>query len=224
MILSNGPELSGLVPVMSRPRFVPSYRSLVLSTRGLDDDRPIGLRTRHTRAVMERHVFLIRAVNVGGTTLPMADLRAWATDLGASDVMTHLASGNLLCVPPGDPEDFASRLEVVIEDRLGVPREVIVRAADELRAALDAHPFPVIEARLSYVGFMTAAPTETAITEAEAFPTGDDAWRVIGRDLHMRFSRGAARPDMNVDRLLRLLARPVTMRNLRTVGALAERA
>ncbi len=173
---------------------------------------------------MERQVFLLRAVNVGGTALPMADLRSWATELGATDVMTHLASGNLLCVPPADPEDFAMRLAVVIEDRLGVPREVIARTADELRAAITAHPFPVTEPKMSHIGFMAAAPAGPAITAAGAFPTGDDAWRVIGRDHHVRFAHGAGRPDMNVDRLLRLLGEPVTMRNLRTVGALAERA
>ncbi len=46
-------------------------------------------------------VHLLRAVNVGGATLPMAELRELAADLGASDVRTHIASGNLLCTPTG---------------------------------------------------------------------------------------------------------------------------
>ena len=42
-------------------------------------------------------VALLRGVNVGGkTTLPMADLRRVATDLGYDDVATYIQSGNLV--------------------------------------------------------------------------------------------------------------------------------
>jgi uncharacterized protein (DUF1697 family) len=45
---------------------------------------------------MTAHVFLFRAINVGGTAkLPMAELRELATELGATGVSTYIASGNL---------------------------------------------------------------------------------------------------------------------------------
>lgn len=66
------------------------------------------------------HVFLFRAVNVGGTAkLPMAELRALATELGASEVQTYIASGNLIATPPGDPNVFARQLKGALEARFG---------------------------------------------------------------------------------------------------------
>lgn len=169
-------------------------------------------------------VFLFRAVNVGGATLPMADLRAWANELGADRVRTHIASGNLIAVPPEDPEAFARRLEQVVQERRGFFREVIVRDPDDLRRALDDHPFEVRERKFSYVGFMPAAPSAEAIEKARGYPTGDDRWEVIGRDLHIRFADGAGRPEMKTDSVLRSLAVPCTMRNLSTVAALIDKA
>ena len=43
---------------------------------------------------MGTFVALLRAVNVGGTKLPMADLRALLEGLGLTDVRTYLQSGN----------------------------------------------------------------------------------------------------------------------------------
>lgn len=84
-------------------------------------------------------VLLIRAVNVGGAK-PMVDLRSIAEHLGATRVSTYIASGNLLCVPPADPDAFDRQLERAIQERFGFFREVISRTPDELVAAVDAVP------------------------------------------------------------------------------------
>ncbi|RYJ00184.1 MAG: DUF1697 domain-containing protein, partial [Actinomycetales bacterium] len=112
---------------------------------------------------MSRRIVLIRAVNVGGAKLPMAELREIAESLGASDVSTYIASGNLLCTPPSDTAAFDRALEKAIEDRYGYFREVISRSVEELRDALAAHPFDVVEAKFSYVYALTGAPTKEAV-------------------------------------------------------------
>jgi uncharacterized protein (DUF1697 family) len=172
-----------------------------------------------------RRVVLIRAVNVGGAKLPMADLKAMATDLGATDPATYIASGNLVADVPGDPDAFDRALEKAIEQRFGYFREVISRTRDELVAALEAHPFEVLEPRYSYISFMLAAPTEQAIAAAADVPTGDDRWRVIGRELHLRYANGAGRAELKEAQLARALGRiPTTARNLNTVRKLIELA
>jgi len=172
-----------------------------------------------------RRVVLIRAVNVGGAKLPMADLKAMATDLGATDPATYIASGNLVADVPGDPDAFDRALEKAIEQRFGYFREVISRTRDELVAALEAHPFEVLEPRYSYISFMLAAPTEQAIAAAADVPTGDDRWQVIGRELHLRYANGAGRAELKEAQLARALGRiPTTARNLNTVRKLIELA
>jgi uncharacterized protein (DUF1697 family) len=172
-----------------------------------------------------RRIVLVRAVNVGGATLPMADLKAMATELGASDVTTYIASGNLVADVPGDPEAFDRALEQAIEKRFGYFREAISRSRDELVAALEAHPFEVLEPKYSYISFMLRAPSDEAVAAAREVPTGEDRWQVIGRELHLRYAHGAGRAELKEAQLLRALGRiPATARNLNTVRKLIELA
>lgn len=168
---------------------------------------------------MTRRVVLLRAVNIGGAKLPMAELREVAEELGATDVSTYIASGNLL-VDIDDPEAFDRALEHAVEKRFGFFREAISRSPQELRAALEAHPFEVVEKRFSYVTFLAAEPTAEAIAKARTFETGDDRWEVIGRELHIRYADGAGRPQMKDASIGRALAVPGTARNLNTVEKL----
>lgn len=167
-------------------------------------------------------IHLIRAVNVGGAKLPMADLRDLATDLGAASVRTYIASGNLVCAPPGDPDGFDRALEAAIESRFGYFREVISRTPAEVRAALDAHPFPVVEPKYSYITFLVEEPADDAVAKARTYPTGDDRWEVIGREMHIRYAGGAGRPEMKEPAISRALRVPGTARNLNTVRKLLE--
>jgi uncharacterized protein (DUF1697 family) len=174
---------------------------------------------------VSRRIVLLRAVNVGGATLPMKDLQAIAGDLGATDVTTYIASGNLVANVPGDPDDFDRALEKAIEQRFGFFREAISRTRDEVVAALEAHPFEVLEPRYSYISFMLTAPTAAAVREAADVPTGEDRWQVIGRELHLRYAAGAGRAQLKEAQLARALGRiPTTARNLNTVRKLVELA
>lgn len=169
-------------------------------------------------------IHLLRAVNVGGAKLPMAELRELATHLGAADVSTYIASGNLLCTPPGDPSAFDRALEQAVQERFGFFREVISRDVDELRAALQAHPFEVVEPRFSYVTFLLRAPTAEAVEKARTYATGDDVWTIVGREMHLRYADGAGRPQMKDQSIGRALGVPGTARNLNTVRRLVELA
>ena len=164
---------------------------------------------------------LLRAVNVGGAKLPMARLREIADELGASDISTHIASGNLLCTPGGGVAEFSRELERRIADEFGFFREAVVRTPAELAAALDAYPFPADE-RHAHIHFLYSDPTGRA--EFTPDQLGDDEARLIGRDLHLRFDAGAGQTKLTAAVLQRALGTPGTARNLRTVRALIEKA
>ena len=174
----------------------------------------------------ERRIVLLRAVNVGGAKLPMADLRALTEQLGATDVSTYIASGNLVCAPPGDgPDDWAAfdrALEQAVEKQFGFFREVISRTRSEVEQALADHPFEVLEPKFSYVTFLTAEPSPEAVESARELPTGDDRWEVVGREMHVRYADGAGRPQMKDATISRRLGVAGTARNLNTVRKLIE--
>lgn len=174
---------------------------------------------------MTTRIVLLRAVNVGGTAkLPMADLKAIATDLGATEPRTYIASGNLVADVPGDGSAFDRALERSIEERFGFFRDVISRSPEQVRAALDAHPFEVVEPKYSYIAFLLAEPTLDAIAKAETYETHDDRWQVVGSEMHIRYAHGAGRPEMKSEAIGRALGVPGTARNLNTVRKLLELA
>jgi len=173
---------------------------------------------------MSTRIVLLRAVNVGPAQLPMAKLRELATELGAGDPRTYIASGNLVCDVEGDADAFDNRLRKAVEERFGFDRDVISRSPDEMVAALEAHPFEVLQPKYSYVSFLTARPTAAALEKARTFETGDDLWDVIGREMHIRYIGGAGRPEMKADSIGRALGVPGTARNLNTVKKLIELA
>lgn len=172
----------------------------------------------------QQRILLIRAVNVGGASLPMADFRDLLGSLGATEVRTYIASGNALVSIEGDAAVFDRSVEGAIEDRFGFFRECISRDRTELQAALAAHPFEVLDARFSYVNFLTAEPTPEAVERARSYPTGDDRWKVIGRDQHIRYAEGGGRAQMKVAPIAKALGVPGTARNLKTVRALIDLA
>ncbi|QBE50418.1 DUF1697 domain-containing protein [Leucobacter triazinivorans] len=172
-----------------------------------------------------RRILLVRAVNVGGTAkLPMAEWRALAQSLGARDVSTYIASGNLVCTIDGDPAAFDRALEAAVEVRFGFFREVISRTRDELVSALAAHPFEVADPKFSYISFLVETPSAAGVEAARRLETGADRWHLIGRELHLRYADGAGRSQLNEPQLMRTLGTTGTSRNLNTVRRLMELA
>lgn len=168
---------------------------------------------------------LVRAINVGGAKLPMVDLRHMAEELGAVNATTYIASGNLLCdVPSGRPAAFDRALETAITDRFGFAREVISRSVDELQAALDAHPFDVVEPKYSYVYFLTGKPKADMVAAFLDRDFDDVDLDVIGDDLHIRYAQGAGRSKLTAPAIARGLGVQGTGRNLLTVRKLIELA
>ena len=86
-------------------------------------------------------VALLRAVNVGGRKVAMADLRQVAEDLGYDDVRTYIQSGNLLVTTTTGAAAVAKALEQGIADRCGVDTDVIVRTKAQLAKVVAASPY-----------------------------------------------------------------------------------
>jgi uncharacterized protein (DUF1697 family) len=169
-------------------------------------------------------IVLLRAVNVGGAKLPMAELRELAADLGATDVSTFIASGNLICEPPEDVPAFGQALEKAIEAKYGFFRECIIRTPAEVKKARKNYPFDVDDPKKGHIVFLLEQPTKAAIEKARGIETGADRWDVIGREWHIRYDHGAGRSDMKTAAIQKALGVPGTSRNLRTVEKLIELA
>jgi len=170
---------------------------------------------------MTTHVALLRGINVGtAKRVAMAALRELATSLGYADVRTHLNSGNLLLSTDEDAGTLRQRLEQGIEERFGLHADVVVRSAAELTAALAANPFPDGDPSRVTIAFL-AAPAPAGTAERLAGLAADDEPVVVGdREVYVEYSHGQADSRLATG-FVRALGVPVTVRNLRTVTALA---
>ena len=94
----------------------------------------------------ERHVALIRGINVGrAKRVAMADLRTAIAALGYRDVVTLLNSGNVVfSAAAGEAGAAGARIERAMARRLGVSARVTVLNAADIAEAIAENPLGAI--------------------------------------------------------------------------------
>ncbi|WP_308490882.1 DUF1697 domain-containing protein [Microbacterium terrisoli] len=177
-------------------------------------------RGESTHGERMRWVALLRGVNVGGITIRSADLRAVFEDLGAEDVRTVLASGNVLFTAPGARALWKARIQDALRERFGYDAWIILVTADELAQVAASFPFDAQDAaRQPYVVFCADAQTQVRVWEAVGALDGDDERVVPGSGVVYWHARIGTSTDSPVARVLARAAfkSGTTTRNLRTV-------
>lgn len=171
------------------------------------------------------HIALLRGINVGGNKkVPMADLRELATGLGWSRVATYIQSGNAVFAASGKPAALEAALEKAIAKHFGFPVPVVVRTAAEWLGWAKGSPFPDAEAarsNLLHLGIGKAAPAAGAAKALAPYCTQGE--RIVVRDgaIWIDYQNGVARSKLAPAVLDRAVGSTVTLRNWKTVQALA---
>jgi uncharacterized protein (DUF1697 family) len=174
---------------------------------------------------MGRMVALLRAVNVGGRKLPMAELRTLCAGLGWADVATYIQSGNLVFTASGKAEAIEAILEKAIASEFSLDVPVIVRSKAEWTKYQAENPFPK-EAkdepnRLMLV--VTKRPPAAGAAEAiEARAKDGERVRQAGDALWFHYPNGAGTSKLTPSLVDRAVGSPGTARNYNTVVKLKE--
>jgi uncharacterized protein (DUF1697 family) len=170
------------------------------------------------------YVALLRAINVGGLTVPMARLRALATGLGWTDVVTHLATGNLLLRSGESADAVAARLAHALAAEFGRPAPVVVRTPGQLVDLLErVRPvFPAAEAGRVHIAFLDADPGPGADERLGDF--APDEHRCLGTELALHYPHGLGRSALTTSVIERRLSVVATVRGVRTVEGILARA
>jgi uncharacterized protein (DUF1697 family) len=170
-------------------------------------------------------VALLRAVNVGGRKLAMADLRDIAVGLGWQEVATYIQSGNLLFTAKGEPKALEDALERAIEARTGLKVPVIIRSAAQWAelAANEAFPTAAEESPNRLMLLLSkSTPTEGAEKAIQARADSGEKVKRIGDALWIHFPSGLGRSKLTPSVIDKAIGSPATARNYRTVQKLAE--
>lgn len=196
------------------------------------DPAPVG-RVRQGGA-MAALVLLLRAVNLGRRQAPSARIRAVAEQLGHTQVVSHLASGNLVLVPapgPGgaarEPSEVAAELSRALEADLGFDVPVVVRTRPEWDAIVAACPFPQQAAddpAHLLVTCWDGVPDVPGILAFDASAFGPELVVWHGREAYVWYPQGSGRSKLTPDVLARAAGRVGTSRNWNTLLALQRLA
>ncbi|MEA3033737.1 MAG: hypothetical protein QOH86_1753 [Sphingomonadales bacterium] len=175
---------------------------------------------------MTRFVALLRAVNVGGRTLPMAALREWCeAELGWEAVKTYIQSGNIVFEAKGKAEALEAALEKAIEKQFGFQAPAMVRTASEWRTLLAANPFPnesEAEPNRVFLGVPKGAPAAGAAERIAAKAAAGERVEAAAGALWFHYPEGAGASKLTPALIDRAAGCPVTARNWRTATKLAE--
>lgn len=174
---------------------------------------------------MSRSVLLLRAVNVSGRNrVPMARLReVLATETDLADVSTYIASGNIVCATPNDPDAACVAVRRAIHDEFGFDTPVIHRTHAQLVSSESAQPFSEGDVKAVHAMFLEDRPARGAVAALEGRLLPTERLALISNDLWIDYGAGGVHSSRLtkavLDRALRVTG---TARNLRTVRTLIE--
>jgi uncharacterized protein (DUF1697 family) len=176
---------------------------------------------------MPAYVALLRAVNlVSHNKVAMADLKAVAEATGLLQARTLLQSGNLVFRAKAQGSAALERLlEGALDKKLGLKTPVVVRAAEEWRAALDANPFPK-EAKNDpshlLVMPLKANIDKTAVAELVKAIVGREQVKLGARLLYLVYPDGIGRSKLTAALIEKKVGVAGTARNWNTALKIAE--
>jgi uncharacterized protein (DUF1697 family) len=177
---------------------------------------------------MPAYVAMLRGVNVGARNrIKMPALAKVFEDLGHTDVVTYIQSGNVVFKSRSTSESVLSRkLEACISSDLGGDVAVLLRTRAELATVVRANPFLKQNADPSklHVTFLAARPDAALVKKAAAFDAGADEFVVRGRDVYLHCPNGYGTTKINNGFFEKKLQATATTRNWNSVTKLLELA
>ncbi len=174
-------------------------------------------------------IALLRAVNVGGRSVAMAELRAMLAQLGCGNPRTLLQSGNVVFALKArmSAATFEAKLEAQAQRRFGMPVAFMLRTAAEWDAIIARNPFLEAAQRDPAHLLLMAlkgGPAAAAVRALRDGYTGPETIHIAGRDAYLIYPEGIGRSKLTNALIERKLGVAGTARNWNTVLKLAALA
>jgi uncharacterized protein (DUF1697 family) len=180
-----------------------------------------------TRNPQRRLFAFLRAINVGGRNIAMAELRRVFEGLGLKEVETFIASGNLIFLSNStDVPALEARIERGLLKALGYQVKTFVRTESELAAIAAHHPFKGarLESALALnVAFLSGPPDGETTRVIMGLKTETDDFEVRGREVYWLCQARQSDSKFNNVRFEKLIKARATWRGMNTVRRLAAK-
>jgi uncharacterized protein (DUF1697 family) len=173
---------------------------------------------------MTRYVAFLRGVNVGGVNLKMAEVARAFTDAGLDDVVTVLASGNVLLTSRAGVDAVRRTCEQALRDAFGYDAWVLAYDLSTVAAISAAFPFArEVDGHHSYVTFVTDADVLDELADLAADAKPDEKIERGDGVLYWQVPKGGTL-DTTIGKTMgkKRYKSSTTTRNLRTVDKLLK--
>ena len=174
---------------------------------------------------MTRYIAFLRAINVGGHTVKMDELRTLFARMGLTGVATFIASGNVIFAAD-DPDAAAlqAQIEGELQQALGYAVATFLRTDAEVAAIARHEPFPAPV--LAAAGALNVAFLANPLSTAEeqllmTLKTAIDDFHVHGREVYWLCQTKQSESTFSNTRFERTLRKQTTLRGINTVRKLA---
>lgn len=171
-------------------------------------------------------VALFRGINVGGNNkLPMADLRALASELGFDNPRTYIASGNLVFGSDKAVAELEELLAAAVQQSFGFTPSIIMRSVAELQSALASNPFAgrVTEGKQLHLFFLDEPASTYDEIKLRELAVASEDFALIGRVFYLFAPEGIGRSRL-AEKMEPYFPRRMTARNLNSVAAIVALA
>ena len=174
---------------------------------------------------MSTYVAMLRAVNVGGTLMPMADLHAAFVDMG-HDARTYIQTGNVVFASSAPATHLqAGDRDRARDARFGRAVPVVLRTGTQLARVVQANPLAGDrDPKKTHVTFLRQKPEAARVRGLDSEAFLPDEFRVAGLEVYVYCPNGYGRTKITNAYFERALQVPATTRNLNTVTKLVGMA
>jgi uncharacterized protein (DUF1697 family) len=177
---------------------------------------------------MPKYVAFLRAINVGGHTVKMDQLRSLFEGLGFANVETFIASGNVIFDSTSKSTGgLEQKIEKCLLKALGYEVTTFIRSTSELADIAQHKAFSDSDLNAAgntlYIGFMANEPSAAAKKALLSLTTKADDFHLDGREVYWLLRTSFSDSAISGAMLAKTLGMPATLRNVTTVKKIAAK-
>ena len=174
---------------------------------------------------MKTYCAFLRGVNVNGKTMKMAEACKALTDAGFTNVVSVLASGNLIFQSDKPQSELSGILEQALSEYYSDKVSLFVKSTDEVSAILSAVPF-FEDSELHIYAFICDPGFENILLDAfgKIVPCDQEAAAVSNGLFYWQCRKGATL-DSGFSKILgrKNMKDKFTSRNIRTISKISAK-
>jgi len=175
--------------------------------------------------LMTRYLAFLRAINVGGRTVKMDDLKKLVAMPGFKNIASYIQSGNLAFDhAEKDPQVLIDKIETKLRKSLGYEVTTFLKTRPGLESVIKNNPFTDYPDDMAlHVSFLSGMPSPDAVTQMLALQNEFEQFRFINSEAYILVKKGAyGETKFSNTFLEKKLKLRATTRNWATVNKMLE--